>query len=270
VVPFLAAVVQLTSIADPGRNLARIGELVGAAADRGARLVVLPENFAFMGPEAERIALAENLPAGGPILATLRDLARSRGLYLIAGGFPERGDDPARTHNACICLDPQGQLIGHYRKIHLFDVGIPDGARYEESRTTAAGNEPVVVPTALGAIGLSVCYDLRFPELYRELSRRGAEILVVPSAFTLYTGKDHWHPLLTARAIENQCFVLAAAQFGRHDTRRVTYGHSQIVDPWGLLLAQASDGEGLAMAALDPAVLDRARTELPVLEHRRM
>ncbi|MBI2892232.1 MAG: carbon-nitrogen hydrolase family protein [Deltaproteobacteria bacterium] len=266
----IAAVVQLTSVADVAKNLARARELVGAAADRGASVVLLPENFAFMGPEADRVALAEPVPDGGPILAVLRELATNRRIHLIAGGFPERSDDPARTYNACLFVDPRGQIVGHYRKIHLFDVAIPDGARYEESRTVLPGREPVVATTELGTIGLSVCYDLRFPELYRELVRRGAEILVVPSAFTAYTGKDHWHPLLTARAIENQCFVLAAAQVGRHDSKRVTYGHSIILDPWGRALAEVADGDAIALAELDPAALERARRELPALQHRRL
>ena len=259
---FVAAVVQLTSIGDRERNLARVAELVGEAASRGARLVVLPENFAFLGKEAERIAIAEDVAGDGPILTALRALARTHRLHLVAGGLPERSPDPERTYNTCLCLDPEGRIVGHYRKIHLFDVAIPDGAVYQESKTVARGAEPVVARTSLGVIGLSVCYDLRFPELYRALVADGAEVLVVPAAFTLYTGKDHWHPLLRARAIESSCFVLAAAQQGRHDERRVTYGHSMIVEPWGTILAEAPDGEGLAVAELSPALLARARGEL--------
>jgi deaminated glutathione amidase len=176
--------------------------------------------------------------------------------------MPERSHDPARTYNTCLCVAPDGTLAGHYRKIHLFDVSIPDGASYHESKTVMPGQSPVVARTRLGAIGLSVCYDLRFPELYRSLVAEGAELLIVPAAFTLYTGKDHWHTLLRARAIENSCFVLAAAQSGRHDDKRVTYGHSMIIEPWGTVLAEAPDGEGLALAELDPAQLARARREL--------
>ncbi len=259
---FVAAVVQLTSLGDRDKNLARVRALVGEAAARGARLVVLPENFAFLGKEAERLALAEDVGGDGPILTTLRELARAHGIVLVAGGLPERSDDPAKSYNTCLCLDPEGRVVGHYRKIHLFDVSIPDGATYQESKSVARGAEPVVAPTTLAPIGLSVCYDLRFPELYRTLAGRGAEVMVVPAAFTQYTGKDHWHVLLRARAVENSCFVLAAAQYGRHDERRVTYGHSLIVEPWGTVLAEAADGEGLVLAELRPEHLARARAEL--------
>jgi predicted amidohydrolase len=259
---FVAAVVQLTSIGDLGQNLARVRERVAEAARRGASLVVLPENFAFMGKESDRIALGEDVAAQGPILGALRDVARTHRIHLVAGGMPEKSEDAGRTYNTCLCLDPEGKIVGHYRKIHLFDVSIPDGATYQESKTVAPGHEPVVARTSLAAIGLSVCYDVRFPELYRTLGALGAEVLVVPAAFTAYTGKDHWHTLLRARAIENSCFVLAAAQYGRHDDKRVTYGHSVIIEPWGTVLAEAPDGEGVAIAELSPRLLARARSEL--------
>jgi predicted amidohydrolase len=262
----LAAVVQLTSGPDVSHNLSRARSLLDEAARRGAKLAVLPENFAFMGEhERDKFAVAEAIEGNGPILSAMRDAARAHSMAIVLGGFPEKATE-THVHNTAIYLDEAGEVKARYRKIHLFDVAIPDGATYRESASVAPGSEPVVV----GDVGLSVCYDVRFPELYRELARRGARILAVPAAFTLHTGRDHWHVLLRARAVENLCWVLAAAQYGRHDTKRVTYGHSMIVDPWGVVLAEVGDHEGVAVAEIDYAHQDKLRAELPALTHRRL
>jgi predicted amidohydrolase len=266
---FLAACVQLTSRGDVAQNLATCRRLVAEAAARGAQLVVLPENFAFMGiGEQEKLAVAEPL-GSGPIQTAVAGMAAAGKLWLVAGGFPERAGD-TMVHNTCLMFGPDGERVATYRKIHLFDVQIPGAAEFKESRTVVPGAVPVVVETPLAPVGLSICYDMRFPELYRELGRRGARVIVVPSAFTMHTGKDHWHALLRARAIENQVFVLAAAQYGRANERRICYGHSLIVDPWGTVLAEAGDREGIVVAELDLDFQDRVRRELPALDHRRL
>jgi deaminated glutathione amidase len=265
---FRAAVVQMTSIEDRERNLRAADALARRAAGAGAQLVAFPENFSWMGAEKDKAQFVEALD--GPVLGRMAGLARELHVHLLAGSIMERGAPDGRAYNTSVLFGPDGSRIAVYRKIHLFDVAIPDGATYHESKTIAPGSEPVVAKTPLATLGLSVCYDLRFPELYRRLSAGGAEVLTVPSAFTLHTGKDHWAVLLRARAVENLCYVLAPAQFGRHNEKRVTYGHAMIVDPWGAVIAQASDGEGMALADLDPAVLQRVRTELPSLEHRRL
>jgi predicted amidohydrolase len=203
----------------------------------------------------------------------MQELAARLGVHLILGGMPERSSEEGRVYNTCVLLDPTGGVAAQYRKIHLFDVDFPGAATtLRESSTVSAGevDQAVVAPTPWGGLGLSVCYDVRFPELYRRLTENGARILTVPAAFTLHTGKDHWHVLLRARAIENQCFVLAPAQQGRHSPTRVTYGHSLIIDPWGTVLADCPDGEGIALAELDFSTLERVRTELPCLAHRRL
>ena len=230
----------------------------------GADLVVLPENFGGIGhaPGHYAWAFEASNPHGSPALAPLFDLSTKHHAWIVAGGTPERvPDDPQRTYNTSLLLR-RGRLVASYRKIHLFDADLPD-ARLREAEHTAAGNTPVIVHTEYGALGLSVCYDLRFPELFRALGAAGAELVVVPSAFTLQTGLAHWEPLLRARAIENQAWVLAAAQWGLHAAGRHSHGHSMIVDPWGTIVAQASEGDGIVLARLDPAVMEHARTRLP-------
>ncbi len=267
----LAAVVQLTSDGDLTGNLARASAWIAEAARRGAELAVLPENFALLSAdENAKLAVADTVPGDGPILTAMREAAAKHNIALVLGGFPERTGDPTRVHNSCVYLDRAGNIAAVYRKIHLFDVAIPDGATYRESASVEPGTEPVVAGTPWGGLGLSVCYDVRFPELYRALAAKGARTIVVPAAFTLHTGRDHWHILLRARAVENLAYVLAAAQYGRHNARRVTYGHSLIVDPWGQVLAEVGDHEGVAVAELDFDYQDRLRRELPALDHRRL
>jgi len=265
---FLAAAVQMTSGADRARNLETAVRLVHLAADRGASLVGLPENWAFMGGAAELIAGAETLD--GPTLAAVRAVARERRIHVLAGSIAERVDIPGKVANTSALISTDGELVASYRKIHLFDVAIPDGAHYAESETVVPGDRPVVAATELGRIGLTVCYDLRFPELYRQLSAAGAEVLSVPSAFTLYTGKDHWEVLLRARTVENQAYVLAPAQQGRHSANRLTYGNAMVVDPWGVVLARCADGEGVCVAPVSRGRLEQVRRELPALSHRRL
>jgi predicted amidohydrolase len=264
------AAVQMTSNEDVERNLQTAIRLTREAATDGAALIVLPECFALLGPEQDKLAIAEALPEGGPILVRLREVARTLGVELVLGGFWERATDPKKVRNACVHLGPDGAVRAVYRKIHLFDVDLPDGTTLRESATVEAGSEPVVTDTRFGKLGLSVCYDLRFPELYRALVDLGAIALTVPAAFTLTTGKDHWHVLLRARAIEAQCYVIAAAQTGRHFGQRVSYGHALICDPWGTVVSECGEGEGYAIATLDPAVVERVRGSVPSLRHRRL
>lgn len=272
----IVAVIQLNSQDIVEHNLSRARDLVGRAAARGAKLVVLPENFAFMGPESNKRHLAESIgDTAAPIQRALTEMARAARAVVIAGGMPTKAADPARPYNSALIVGVDGAIVASYDKLHLFDVNlfdvnIDDGASYRESRATTPGEE-VRVASVLGwNVGLSICYDLRFPELYRRLVTEGAECFAVPSAFTLATGKDHWRPLLKARAIESQCYVLAAAQWGRHPGERVTFGHALIADPWGTVVAECPDGEGFALAELDRTRLARVRRALPSLEHRRL
>jgi predicted amidohydrolase len=267
------AAVQLESQISVDENLTVATELAIRAASRGAKLVVLPENFAFMGPEEEKRRIAETVggPAGqaGPIMSALASVARKTGAWIIGGGLPEASDDPARPFNTSVLVGPTGELIAKYRKIHLFDVQVGDGHVYRESASTSPGDRAVVAKAAGTDVGLTVCYDLRFPELYRRVSDLGAKIATVPAAFTLMTGKDHWHVLLRARAIESQMYVVAAAQCGKHPKGRMTYGKSCVIDPWGDVVAQASDGPGVVTATIDLARVEAVRQSLPCLAHRR-
>jgi predicted amidohydrolase len=265
---YLIGAVQMTSTADREKNLSTALRLVKEAADLGAKLVGLPENFAFMGRDEERIASAETLE--GPTLAALRDVARARGIWILAGSIAEKVSETRKTSNTSVLIAEDGSVAAAYRKIHLFDVSIPDGARYAESETVVPGDKAVLAPTPLGRIGLTVCYDLRFPELYRKLADLGAEILCIPAAFTLFTGKDHWEVLVRARAIENLAYVLAPAQVGRHSSTRVTYGNAMIVDPWGVVLARCPDVEGVCLAPFKRERIEQVRRELPSLKHRRL
>jgi deaminated glutathione amidase len=260
-----AAAVQLNSSDDKSRNLEAAERQVRAAAADGAELVALPEKWNLLAGGEALIAGAE--PLDGPSLAAARGWARELGIHLLAGSVPESAGE--RAFNTSVLIGPDGSDLAAYRKIHMFDVDV-GGVAYRESEHEQPGEEIVVAePEGLPAIGLSVCYDLRFPELYRILALRGALLLAVPSAFTLTTGRDHWEVLLRARAIENQAFVLAPDQVGEAPPRFNSYGHSAIVDPWGRMLAVAADGERFVAADLDLGELERVRESLPSLANRR-
>jgi predicted amidohydrolase len=265
------AVIQLSSQDDVALNMSRVVHWVAQAAAAGAELVTLPENFAFMGEEARKRELAERLDGAfpGPILSGLSEAAMASRVWVLGGGMPEKSHDPARPFNTSVLVDPMGAVAATYRKVHLFDVSLADGTSLRESGATMAGSEPVTTEVHGVRVGLSICYDVRFPELYRKLVDQGARIITVPSAFTVTTGKDHWHTLLRARAIENQVWVLAPAQYGKHPRGRTTFGKSLVVDPWGEIVAQCSEGEGMALARLDFEYQDRVRTSLPALLHRK-
>jgi predicted amidohydrolase len=277
------AAVQMCSTEDVPANLGRARDLVTEAAAAGAGLIGLPENFAYLGSDRDhKLEIAETLVGGpqggptgdGPILTAMRTLARETGAWLLLGGFPERvpgaGGQAQKLGNTSVLLDETGAIRARYRKMHLFDVEIPGGHTFKESDTVTAGAEPTLVQTPLGPLGLTICYDLRFPELYRELARQGARLLAVPAAFTRETGKDHWHVLLRARAIENQAYVIAPAQWGFHGGKRSSYGHALVADPWGVVLAECGEQDGFALATIDPRYQDKVRSTLPCLSHRRL
>lgn len=265
--------VQMRSTSDLSANLARCGELTAQAASEGAQLVVLPECFSFLGRrEGDKLAIAEPLDGtgpAGPVMSTLRDLAAKHGVWIVGGGTPELvPGDQKRAYNTAIAMAPSGELVARYRKIHLFDVDIPGGAVLRESDSTAPGDELVVIDVAGAPVGVSICYDVRFPELYRQLVKdMGAEVLLVPAAFTAHTGAAHWHLLLRARAIEDQAWVVAAAQWGGHNDKRESYGHTLIVDPWGTIVGERAEGDGVVIATLDSATVDKRRTQMPCLTH---
>jgi predicted amidohydrolase len=258
--------VQLNSRADKAANVAAAAELVRRAAAAGARLIVLPETWTFKGGHAEFAAAAEAID--GSSNTVLAGLAAELGVYVLAGSIYERSDRSDRFGNASVLFDPAGAPLAVYRKIHLFDA-VAGAKVYRESDDLVAGDELVTAQVDGVTVGLTICYDLRFPEIYRALALRGACVILVPSAFTEATGRDHWEVLLRARAIENGCFLVAAGQWGVHGAARRCYGHSMIVDPWGTVLAVAADGVGLCDAELDLGAVDRVREQLPALAHRR-
>jgi predicted amidohydrolase len=261
------AAVQLNSTADPAANIAAAERLVRAAAAQGASLIVLPEKWTAMGSEEQLRAAAETLE--GRALTWASALALELGVDLVAGSILERVEGHEKLFNTSVHVGPQGEARAVYRKLHMFDVEV-GGRTYRESDLEQPGDEIVCSQTAGGVeLGLSVCYDLRFPELYRILAVRGARVLAVPAAFTLTTTRDHWETLLRARAIENQAFVIAANQVGAHPGGHRSGGRSMVVDPWGLVLAQAPDAEGIALAELDLERQLQIRAELPSLANRR-
>src|SRR5262245_2781642 len=262
--------VQMRSTDDLAANLATVADLTAKAAAQGAQLVALPECFSFLGRgEGDKLKMAEALGAGGPVMTALRELAIKHNVYMLGGGTPETVDgDAKRTYNTAVVINPGGHLIARYRKIHLFDVDIPGGATLRESDATAAGDELVVVEIGGARVGLSICYDVRFPELYRALVKdRGAEVLMVPAAFTAHTGAAHWHLLLRARAIEDQAWVVAPAQWGRHNEKRESYGHTLVVDPWGTLVDERPTGDGVVVTTLHGAAVAQRRAQMPCLQH---
>jgi deaminated glutathione amidase len=266
--PIVVAAVQMNGGADKAANIARAGELVGEAAGRGARLVVLPEKWTGYGsPDIVRAA-AETLEDGESV-AAMRSWAREHGVHLVGGSITERVAGAEKLSNTSLAIDPDGGVAAVYRKIHLFDVDVA-GQRYRESDVEEGGEEIVAVEVDGWRVGLSVCYDVRFPELYRILAVRGAHVLVVPAAFTAATGAAHWELLLRARAVENQAFVIAAGDWGQHAGGRRTYGHSMIVDPWGDVLGTlGGEGDGVVVATLHPGRQDEIRATLPALANRR-
>jgi len=260
-----AAAVQLNSNGDKDRNLATAERLVRAAAADGAEFVALPEKWNQLAGGDELVAGAE--PLDGPSLSAARGWAQEHSIHLLAGSISERAEEGEKASNTSVLIGPEGEDLAVYRKIHMFDV-VAGGVSYRESEFERAGDEPVVASLGDLTLGLTVCYDLRFPELFRILALRGAKAIAVPSAFTLATGRDHWEVLLRARAIENQLFVIAPNQWGEAPPHYSSFGRSAIVDPWGTVLATAADGEGFVAAELDFAAQERIRSQLPSLANR--
>jgi nitrilase len=275
--PMRISVIQMNQGSDKAANIAQARALIEAAlaADRPA-MVSLPETWTNLGGGREaRTAAAELLPepggTGGPAYEFLREVARANAIHVHGGSIIEQGAE--KLFNTTLVFDPEGREIARYRKIHLFDITGPDGTGYRESALYGAGGALVTFEAGGLRFGCTICYDMRFPEQFLALRRAGAEAILVPSNFTLMTGKDHWEVLLRARAIESQCWIIAAASWGAYEERGATrqvYGHSLIADPWGHVVAKASDGTGFATARLDPAVTARVRRDMPVLEHRRL
>lgn len=270
--PVSVAAVQLCATDDLAANLATCRRLGDEAGSAGAKIIVLPECFAFLGKkEGEKMAVAEVVDNArpGPILETLLGIAARTGAVVIGGGMPETvPGDPQRAYNTAVVVAPGKGVIGRYRKVHLFDVDIPGGATLRESDGTVGGDGALVVAAHGLRLGVTICYDLRFPELYRRLWRDGgADVLLVPAAFTAHTGAAHWHLLLRARAVEDQAYVVAAGQWGRHNEKRHSYGHSLVVDPWGTVVAEQAEGDGVVMAAIDPALIEKTRRNMPCGAH---
>jgi len=265
------AAIQMASGPNIQANLDEAAKLIDDAVAQGASLVVLPENFALMSmTEAERVDFAED-EGKGAMQDFLSAQAQKNSIWLVGGTVPIKSNVNAKARAACFVFNDQGEQVARYDKIHMFDVLIQDSDEsYTESETTDAGDETVVVDTPFGRMGLAVCYDLRFPEMFRSLSDQGMELCVMPSAFTAMTGKYHWEPLVRARAIENQCYMVAADQGGFHINGRETYGDSMIVDPWGNILDRLPSGSGVVVAEMDAEFLTNTRKNFPVLEHRRM
>jgi predicted amidohydrolase len=260
------ACVQLNAVNEKDDNIERAERLVAQAAATGADLVMLPEKWTGIGPPDVIRAVAESLDDGAATLA-MRDWAKRHGITLHGGSIVERREGREKLSNTSVVIDPAGEIVAVYRKIHLFDVQV-GGHVYRESETEEPGDQLVRTEVEGWKLGLTICYDLRFPELYRLLALEGCEALAVPAAFTLYTGKDHWEPLLRARAIENQCFVLAANQWGSYRDGKAAYGRSMIVDPWGVVVAQAPDGDGVISAELDRERIADVRRRIPALANR--
>lgn len=268
--------IQMVSGSDLDTNLSQARQLLVAARDGGARVAVLPENFAVLHTAVMRHQGELEITSDGPIRSFLAEQARSLGLWLVGGSLPmaSRADGsmiPSRVRATCWVLDDQGREVGRYDKIHLFDAEVGDAqGSYKESDTFEPGDAVVVVDTPIGRLGLSICYDLRFPELYRALAREGAQWVTVPSAFTYRTGEAHWEPLLRARAIENQVWVCAVDQGGQNSAKRRTWGHSMVVDPWGTVVARVEEGAQVVFADIDLAQEADLRRKMPVLQHRRL
>ena len=262
------AVIQLNSRTSPTENLASVERFVDQAAGMGAQFVCLPEFWSYLGPYAGFDQVAQSVP--GPFIERLQEKARQHRMIVHGGSIVERHPElPGKFYNTCVLINSDGEIVAKYRKIHLFDVNLASGEKHYESERIAPGNEIVTAKIDGITIGLTICYDLRFPELYRLLALRGAQLIMVPASFTLHTGRDHWEVLLRARAIENLCYVLAPAQVGSYPPDRQCFGRSMIIDPWGLVLAQAPDVPGVTFAEIDLEAIDQARAQIPSLENRR-
>ncbi|MFZ6849491.1 carbon-nitrogen hydrolase family protein [Undibacterium sp. RuRC25W] len=261
------AAIQMISTPDVKENIATARHLLTAAAESGAKLLLLPEYWSLMGMnEADKLVVAEK-PGQGELQAFLSEMAKTLGVCIIGGSIPLISDVAGKVLNTTLVFNPQGTADARYDKMHLF--GFRKGEEsYEESRTISAGDQVVTVDTVIGRVGLSICYDLRFPELYRAMGE--CTLIVVPSAFTYTTGQAHWEILLRARAIENQCYVLASAQGGKHLNGRRTWGHSMLIDPWGKIVDELAEGEGVVAGEIDPQLILNVRTSLPALQHRRL
>ncbi len=262
----LVAVAQMTSSDNKEQNLKTCEALIAKAAQKGAKFISLPENFAYFGNGHEDVtAYAERLD--GPSLSYMKRCARENNIWVSLGGVQELIEDTQKVHNAHIIINNHGELVANYRKIHLFSANLPDNTSYNENRMVVAGNELVLVNTPFFTAGLSICYDLRFAHLFWALRQAGAQVIIVPAAFTELTGKAHWEVLLRARAIETQSYILAAAQIGEHNSRRKTYGHAMIIDPWGYILAQCERNQDLVLAHVDLNYLIKLREQMPVSQH---
>lgn len=265
------AAVQMASGPNVNANLLEAERLIAQAAAAGAQLVVLPENFALMGrQETDKIKVRE-IEGDGPLQTFLTRQAVRHNIWLVGGTIPLQATDEHKIRASCLLFDNTGRQVARYDKLHLFDVQVMDSQeRYTESLTIERGEQEVVADTPFGRVGLAICYDLRFPELFRNLLDKGMEILILPAAFTALTGRAHWEPLLRARAIENLCYVVASAQGGYHASGRETYGHSMVIDPWGKILDQLPQGSGVVVASIDRQRLENTRRLFPSLEHRRL
>jgi len=273
---FTAACVQFTSARDYEPNIRVVSDLIRRARDAGADFVMTPENTGLTEPVSKLRREKARGEADHPALAALREITRETGAWLLIGslavdltGEPGTAEGERRLANRSYLIDPAGAIVARYDKIHMFDVDLAGGESYRESNAFRPGNQTVLAETPWGVLGMTVCYDLRLPHLYRALAQAGADFLAIPSAFTVPTGRAHWHVLLRARAIENGCFVFAPAQWGEHAEGRRTYGHSLIVDPWGEVLADAGKGVGIVSARIDRAVIGKARRMVPSLQHDR-
>jgi predicted amidohydrolase len=265
---FRVAAIQMLATDDKAANLGQAAQFVRDAAAQGASVVALPEVFLWRGDKTKERQIAERIP--GPSSQAMAELARGLGIHLLAGSMLEEVAASGKVYNASLLFDPAGKLIAKYRKIHLFDVALENGISVKESDTRASGESLTVATSDLCLMGMSICYDLRFPELYRGLAQQGAQVIFVPSAFTSYTGKAHWEPLLRARAIENQVYIIAPDQYGENPKSFATYGHSMIIDPWGKIAAELPEGPGVTLAEVDLDYLAKVRAELPALMHRKL
>jgi nitrilase len=265
------AAIQMASGPNVSANLLEVERLVTEAAEAGAELIVLPENFAFMGKEDEELLSIKETDGEGPLQEFLSQLAKRQGVWIVGGTIPLAANNSDKVRSASLIINSEGERVARYDKIHLFDVQLPEtDETYAESKTIEPGNRAVVVDTPFGKLGVAVCYDLRFPELFRAMLDKGMELLAVPAAFTAITGKAHWEPIVRTRAIENLAYVITAAQGGFHFSGRETHGHSMIVDPWGTILDMLPRGTGFVISELDPNHLSNTRRTFPSLSHRQI